>query len=251
MEVHEDGPWAVDNWSNGKIVLQSQDLKHDVALEISGDFASEEQMRAYAEEIARRLNCWNEEHFPPAVSVEYDTELSRLAITLDNGLIFTVPPSSIKGIEKARIEDLLAPEISPSGDGIHFPTIDVDLYIPAMFTKSGSGKHIGSSFDGFLSEEGILEETTAAARNRCVIHANKKMEQSQNDLLESVRSNAELVGEREAGWYFVRNENWDGGHGEWTPALWKPECKAWYSYQFSGIPDRQVIVGDKIITTNG
>lgn len=57
--VQESGSWKVDEWPNGKLVLQSDDFTHDVALEISGDFESYEQKREYAEEIARRLNSTN------------------------------------------------------------------------------------------------------------------------------------------------------------------------------------------------
>ena len=59
VEIRENGPWAVDVWRNGAIVLQSDDFHHDVALEISGDFGSPEIKRAYAEEVCRRLNAAN------------------------------------------------------------------------------------------------------------------------------------------------------------------------------------------------
>lgn len=60
MEVRENGPWFVNNWSNGRIVIQSDHFHHDAALEISGDFGgSQEVKRAYAEEICRRLNAMN------------------------------------------------------------------------------------------------------------------------------------------------------------------------------------------------
>lgn len=59
MKIRERGPWMVDEWSNGVLVLQSQDFHHDAALEISGDFGSPEIKRAYAEEICRRLNLTN------------------------------------------------------------------------------------------------------------------------------------------------------------------------------------------------
>ncbi len=52
---------------------------------------------------------------------------------------------------------------------------------------------------------------------------------------------------RDPGWYWVRKEDWGSKYGEWTPALWKPESRAWYSSAFSGIPDAQMIVGEKLI----
>lgn len=59
MSAQENGPWEVDNWPNGRMVLQSRDFRHDAALEISGDFGTPEVKREYAEEICRRLNAMN------------------------------------------------------------------------------------------------------------------------------------------------------------------------------------------------
>lgn len=59
MKMRENGPWAVDIWRNGIMVIQSQDFHHDAALEISGDFGTPEVKREYAEEICRRLNAMN------------------------------------------------------------------------------------------------------------------------------------------------------------------------------------------------
>lgn len=92
------------------------------------------------------------ESFPQVVSAEYDKEISRLAITLDNGLVFTVSPALIKGLENAHVEELLVPEISPSGYGIHFPLIDADFYIQALFAKGiRCGVNIGSKVSGNLN----------------------------------------------------------------------------------------------------
>jgi hypothetical protein len=56
VTVTEKGPWQVNDWGQGRIVIQSDDFTHDVALEISGDFGSVEREIAHAEEIARRLS---------------------------------------------------------------------------------------------------------------------------------------------------------------------------------------------------
>ncbi len=56
LDIQESGPWTVDQFSDGRIVIQSQDFRHDAALELSGDFETQKMKRAYAEEIARRLN---------------------------------------------------------------------------------------------------------------------------------------------------------------------------------------------------
>lgn len=52
----EFGPWQVDDWGNGKIVLQSGFSENDVALIINGDFASLEDKYEYAIQLATRMN---------------------------------------------------------------------------------------------------------------------------------------------------------------------------------------------------
>lgn len=50
------GPWQVGNWSDNKVVLQSEQFKHDVALVVNGDFATPEDKRVYAESFCKWLN---------------------------------------------------------------------------------------------------------------------------------------------------------------------------------------------------
>ena len=52
----DKGPWSVQVWEAGRVlVLQSDDFKHDVALEISGDFEDWEKRREYATWLANLL----------------------------------------------------------------------------------------------------------------------------------------------------------------------------------------------------
>ena len=52
----EFGPWQVDDWGDGKIVLQSVFSENDVALIINGDFTSLEDKYEYAIQLASRMN---------------------------------------------------------------------------------------------------------------------------------------------------------------------------------------------------
>jgi len=52
----DHGPWQVDVWSDRRVVLQSHDGTHDVALEINGDFSCLEQRLEYANKLVKRLN---------------------------------------------------------------------------------------------------------------------------------------------------------------------------------------------------
>ncbi|WP_157639773.1 hypothetical protein [Burkholderia ubonensis] len=51
------GPWMVNVWPSEKVVLQSDDFKHDVALIVDGDFGSREDKLAYANALAAWMNA--------------------------------------------------------------------------------------------------------------------------------------------------------------------------------------------------
>jgi hypothetical protein len=76
--------------------------------------------------------------FPAAVTVRYDGDAAVLVVALSNGQQLRSAPQSIPGLEKARPEDLAAAQISPFGQGIHFPTIDADIYVPALLLSTAS-----------------------------------------------------------------------------------------------------------------
>jgi hypothetical protein len=52
----DKGPWMVNKWSGERVVLQSDDFAHDVALIVNGDFGSHEEKLAYAEALAAWMN---------------------------------------------------------------------------------------------------------------------------------------------------------------------------------------------------
>lgn len=62
--IADEGPWQVDEWRPApsdqdkrlRIVLQSHQFKHDVALIVTGDFGDMHERKAYAEALAHQLN---------------------------------------------------------------------------------------------------------------------------------------------------------------------------------------------------
>lgn len=58
----DTGPWIVGTWRAEnpqglqRVVLQSDDFTHDVALVVSGDFEDFDQKLAYAKRLAERMN---------------------------------------------------------------------------------------------------------------------------------------------------------------------------------------------------
>jgi Protein of unknown function (DUF2442) len=67
-----------------------------------------------------------------AVAARYDRRLGRVVIRLSSGLDVAFSPRDAQGLEKAAAAQLRAIEISPSGFGIYFPRLDVDIYLPGL-----------------------------------------------------------------------------------------------------------------------
>jgi hypothetical protein len=81
------------------------------------------------------------EKVPIVVAARYASKIGRIVLSLSSGLDITFPPECAEGLEHASAADLKAIEISPSGLGIYFPKLDVDLYLPALLEGSlGSRK---------------------------------------------------------------------------------------------------------------
>ena len=88
---------------------------------------TEHQMRA-ARDRAHELK----NHVPPATGASYNPDTGLVCIQLANGIVIGIPAVQVQGLETASIASLSAIRISPSGYGIHFPELDVDLYLPAL-----------------------------------------------------------------------------------------------------------------------
>lgn len=73
---------------------------------------------------------------PTALTARYDRRIGRVVVRLSTGLDLAFSPRDVQGLETAKLADLEAIEISPSGLGLHFPRIDADLYLPALLEGS-------------------------------------------------------------------------------------------------------------------
>lgn len=69
---------------------------------------------------------------PRAESAHYDAGRNRLIIRLTTGVEIGFAPRDVEGLQHASTYDLKAVEVEAFGLGIHFPTIDADLYVPAL-----------------------------------------------------------------------------------------------------------------------
>lgn len=69
---------------------------------------------------------------PRAQSAHYDAGRNRVIVRLTTGIELGFAPGDVEGLQAATTEDLKAVEVEGLGLGIHFPTIDADIYVPAL-----------------------------------------------------------------------------------------------------------------------
>lgn len=70
---------------------------------------------------------------PRAQNARYDRRSGRLVVVLTSGVELRIPTVMAQGLQNAAPVDLVKIEISPSGYGLHFPRLDADLSVPALF----------------------------------------------------------------------------------------------------------------------
>ena len=69
---------------------------------------------------------------PRAIGAHYDAGRDRVIVRLITGVEIGFAPRDAEGLQNATLDDLKAVEVEAFGLGIHFPTIDADLYVPAL-----------------------------------------------------------------------------------------------------------------------
>jgi hypothetical protein len=69
---------------------------------------------------------------PRAETACYDRDSGRIVIHLQHGAIFSFLAELGQGLAGASPDDLAAVEVTPSGTGLHWETLDADLSVPAL-----------------------------------------------------------------------------------------------------------------------
>ena len=92
---------------------------------------TEENIR---DQIAQAKQAWKiaEATEPRAESVQYNQSEDLIVIKLKNGAIFCFPPRLAQGLESASPEQLADVWLPPSGNSVHWESLDVDFGIPEL-----------------------------------------------------------------------------------------------------------------------
>ena len=67
-----------------------------------------------------------------AVAARYILRSGTIAVALDSGLELRFRSDLVPELRHASHRDLKAIEITPSGQGLRWPALDADLYIPGI-----------------------------------------------------------------------------------------------------------------------
>lgn len=107
-------------------------------------------------------------HVPQATGATYNPDTGLVCIRLSNGIVIGLPAAQTQGLETANTKDLSAIRISPSGYGIHFPKLDVDLYLPALMEGIFGTK-------AWMAERGRKGGQAATKAKKAAARANGKL----------------------------------------------------------------------------
>ena len=103
---------------------------------------------------------------PRAAKARYDSRDKKVVVVFASGLELRFSPRMIQGLEGARVNDLRKIVISPSGHGIHFPTIDADVFLPALLSgKTGSRAWMAAQMGSIGGKSSSHAKATAARSN--------------------------------------------------------------------------------------
>jgi Protein of unknown function (DUF2442) len=69
---------------------------------------------------------------PRAERAHFDAGRNRIIVRLTTGVEIGLNPSDIEGLQGASPAELKKVAVEASGLGIRFPTLDADLYVPAL-----------------------------------------------------------------------------------------------------------------------
>ncbi|MGD2122643.1 MAG: DUF2442 domain-containing protein [Gemmatimonadota bacterium] len=69
---------------------------------------------------------------PRAESATYDPKQDLVLVILRGGFAFGFPPRAVEGLQGATAQELSQLRISPSGDGLHWDGLDVDVSLKGL-----------------------------------------------------------------------------------------------------------------------
>jgi hypothetical protein len=101
---------------------------------------------------------------PHATAARYDKRLRMVLVALHTGLTVAFRPADVQGLESATAADLSAIELDADGFGLHFPTLDADVWLPGLLAGHFGSKNWTAARLGQAGGRSRSPAKTAASR---------------------------------------------------------------------------------------
>ena len=69
---------------------------------------------------------------PRAIKAQYDAKVGRIVVDLANGCAYAFPTERVQELRGASADELADVAVDGAGLNLHWPQLDVDLYVPAL-----------------------------------------------------------------------------------------------------------------------
>lgn len=103
---------------------------------------------------------------PRAKSARYDRRTNRIVVELRNGATFMFPAELAQGLAGASPKDLADVRITPSGEGLRWPSLDADLSLPNLLAGEFGSKVWMAMLSRNNRDEVSKEEPSTARSSR-------------------------------------------------------------------------------------
>ena len=70
------------------------------------------------------------------VSARYDPDGDAIALRFGGGGSMSIPRNLVPGLEKASETSIESIVVSPAGDALSWPSLDVDVYVPGLVERA-------------------------------------------------------------------------------------------------------------------
>lgn len=98
---------------------------------------------------------------PRAESVRFDRDGRSIVMRLTNGCTVTIPVALIEGLRIASDAAIAEVAAGPTGSGLHWPTLDIDLSVPHLLAGTfGTARHMASL--GGRSTDAVVSDSLGA-----------------------------------------------------------------------------------------
>jgi Protein of unknown function (DUF2442) len=79
------------------------------------------------------------------VNAHYDSNADAIELAFKRGGSLSIPRALVPGLERASASKLEAVRVSPAGDVLSWPSLDVDVYIPGLVERAFGNRLFAAS----------------------------------------------------------------------------------------------------------